>query len=378
MLVIDPDQRISVEQALQHSYINVWYDDREVNAPAPGPYDHSVDERELSVEQWRQLIYEEVREFEVRNRAMFGEVLLPLWQKTAAARRPGGCTHGSFSNGHAAAGRFGAGSATGRADSAPGQLDADSGQLDADSATASGRIDADCAAASLSTCGTPRRGSNRRGSQEVPGSLVGNKKETGGGSRPVGNRRETGGSSRPTGGGSRPTGNRRETGGGSWSNGNRQEKGGWNRFGNGPWEKPRNGGGRSTANGGGRGPQGGQSQQLSPLETGRAIREVDDVRHQLRVFLERGSASGRELQEAAQSLAELTKVRQQLEAQLDMGSGPSGITPKDCTTAESNLPPKVPEVQVPEKGGDVSPENGPNETEVVVEENSPVPEDKDA
>uniref|UniRef100_A0A8D8IXL4 Stress-activated protein kinase JNK n=1 Tax=Culex pipiens TaxID=7175 RepID=A0A8D8IXL4_CULPI len=73
MLVIDPDQRISVEQALQHSYINVWYDDREVNAPAPGPYDHTIDERELSVEQWRQLIYEEVREFEVQNRAMFGE-----------------------------------------------------------------------------------------------------------------------------------------------------------------------------------------------------------------------------------------------------------------------------------------------------------------
>lgn len=32
MLVIDPEQRISVEQALLHSYIHVWYDNEEVNA----------------------------------------------------------------------------------------------------------------------------------------------------------------------------------------------------------------------------------------------------------------------------------------------------------------------------------------------------------
>lgn len=32
MLVIDPENRISVDQALLHSYINVWYDESEVNA----------------------------------------------------------------------------------------------------------------------------------------------------------------------------------------------------------------------------------------------------------------------------------------------------------------------------------------------------------
>lgn len=32
MLVIDPEHRISVEQALMHSYINVWYEESEVNA----------------------------------------------------------------------------------------------------------------------------------------------------------------------------------------------------------------------------------------------------------------------------------------------------------------------------------------------------------
>lgn len=32
MLVVDPEHRISVDQALLHSYINVWYDESEVNA----------------------------------------------------------------------------------------------------------------------------------------------------------------------------------------------------------------------------------------------------------------------------------------------------------------------------------------------------------
>lgn len=31
MLVIDPKQRISVDDAIQHPYIRVWYDDEEVN-----------------------------------------------------------------------------------------------------------------------------------------------------------------------------------------------------------------------------------------------------------------------------------------------------------------------------------------------------------
>ncbi|GFG29637.1 hypothetical protein Cfor_10457, partial [Coptotermes formosanus] len=67
MLVIDPEKRISVDDALLHPYINVWYDEGEVNAPAPGPYDHSVDEREHTVEQWKELIYQEVMEYEIAH-----------------------------------------------------------------------------------------------------------------------------------------------------------------------------------------------------------------------------------------------------------------------------------------------------------------------
>lgn len=32
MLIVDPDKRMSVEEALNHPYINVWYEDSEVNA----------------------------------------------------------------------------------------------------------------------------------------------------------------------------------------------------------------------------------------------------------------------------------------------------------------------------------------------------------
>lgn len=64
MLVIDPERRISVDDALMHPYIYVWYEESEVNAPAPAPYDHSVDEKEHTVEQWKELIYKEVLEYE--------------------------------------------------------------------------------------------------------------------------------------------------------------------------------------------------------------------------------------------------------------------------------------------------------------------------
>lgn len=37
MLVIDPERRISVDEALLHPYINVWYDEGEVNAVSLAP-----------------------------------------------------------------------------------------------------------------------------------------------------------------------------------------------------------------------------------------------------------------------------------------------------------------------------------------------------
>ncbi|KAL3877634.1 hypothetical protein ACJMK2_035334 [Sinanodonta woodiana] len=68
MLVVDPEKRISVDEALLHPYINVWYDDSEVNGPSPAAYDHTVDEKEHTVEEWKRLIYEEVMEYESRGK----------------------------------------------------------------------------------------------------------------------------------------------------------------------------------------------------------------------------------------------------------------------------------------------------------------------
>lgn len=49
MLIIDPAKRISVDEALQHPYINVWYDPAEVEAVS------GLLEEELSIDFYSQL-----------------------------------------------------------------------------------------------------------------------------------------------------------------------------------------------------------------------------------------------------------------------------------------------------------------------------------
>lgn len=53
MLVIDPEKRISVDEALKHPYVYVWFDEAEVYAPPPEQYNHSIDSRDHTVEQWK-------------------------------------------------------------------------------------------------------------------------------------------------------------------------------------------------------------------------------------------------------------------------------------------------------------------------------------
>ncbi|XP_015204986.1 mitogen-activated protein kinase 9 isoform X3 [Lepisosteus oculatus] len=64
MLVIDPERRISVQEALNHPYIHVWYDPAEADAIS----DKQLEEREHSIEQWKELIYKEVMDWEERNK----------------------------------------------------------------------------------------------------------------------------------------------------------------------------------------------------------------------------------------------------------------------------------------------------------------------
>uniref|UniRef100_A0A8C1MLM5 Stress-activated protein kinase JNK n=1 Tax=Cyprinus carpio TaxID=7962 RepID=A0A8C1MLM5_CYPCA len=68
MLVIDPESRISVQEALNHPYIRVWYDPAEADAPPPQISDKQLEEREHSIEQWKELIYKEVMDWEERNK----------------------------------------------------------------------------------------------------------------------------------------------------------------------------------------------------------------------------------------------------------------------------------------------------------------------
>ncbi|KAG5266355.1 hypothetical protein AALO_G00230090 [Alosa alosa] len=66
MLVIDTTKRISVDEALQHPYINVWYDPAEVEAPPPQIIDKQLDQRDHTVDEWKELIYKEVLDWDER------------------------------------------------------------------------------------------------------------------------------------------------------------------------------------------------------------------------------------------------------------------------------------------------------------------------
>lgn len=67
MLVIDPRHRMTVDEALKHPYISLWVRDEEVNGPPPETYDSSREADELTMQQWKELIYNEVRDYEMSN-----------------------------------------------------------------------------------------------------------------------------------------------------------------------------------------------------------------------------------------------------------------------------------------------------------------------
>ncbi|CAI4228341.1 unnamed protein product [Auanema sp. JU1783] len=70
MLVIDPERRISVDEALRHPYVNVWFDESEVYAPPPRQYNPAVD-AEHTVEVWREMIFNELQDYS-RSHDVYG------------------------------------------------------------------------------------------------------------------------------------------------------------------------------------------------------------------------------------------------------------------------------------------------------------------
>ncbi|TRZ02982.1 hypothetical protein DNTS_004985 [Danionella cerebrum] len=62
MLVLDTDKRITASQALAHPYFSQYHDPED--EPEAEPYDQSFESRELEIEEWKRLTYEEVISFE--------------------------------------------------------------------------------------------------------------------------------------------------------------------------------------------------------------------------------------------------------------------------------------------------------------------------
>ncbi|KAG7220727.1 hypothetical protein INR49_017841 [Caranx melampygus] len=62
MLVLDTDKRITAAEALAHPYFTQYHDPDD--EPEAEPYDQSFESRELEIEEWKRLTYEEVCSFE--------------------------------------------------------------------------------------------------------------------------------------------------------------------------------------------------------------------------------------------------------------------------------------------------------------------------
>ncbi|XP_051967021.1 mitogen-activated protein kinase 14B-like isoform X2 [Xyrauchen texanus] len=62
MLVLDTDKRITASEALAHPYLAQYHDPDD--EPEAEPYDQSFESRELEIEEWKRLTYEEVISFE--------------------------------------------------------------------------------------------------------------------------------------------------------------------------------------------------------------------------------------------------------------------------------------------------------------------------
>lgn len=61
MLELDSEKRITAEQALAHTYLAAYADPHD--EPISAPYDQSIEDMNLPVEKWKELILEEINSF---------------------------------------------------------------------------------------------------------------------------------------------------------------------------------------------------------------------------------------------------------------------------------------------------------------------------
>uniref|UniRef100_A0A8C5HNW6 mitogen-activated protein kinase n=1 Tax=Gouania willdenowi TaxID=441366 RepID=A0A8C5HNW6_GOUWI len=62
MLILDTDKRITAAEALAHPYFSQYHDPDD--EPEAEPYDQSFESRELEIDEWKRLTYEEICSFE--------------------------------------------------------------------------------------------------------------------------------------------------------------------------------------------------------------------------------------------------------------------------------------------------------------------------
>lgn len=64
MLEIDPVKRLTIDECLHHPYVKCWYRPEEACVNCPETYNHDIDEVDLDPDQWKDLIFSEVTEFQ--------------------------------------------------------------------------------------------------------------------------------------------------------------------------------------------------------------------------------------------------------------------------------------------------------------------------
>ncbi|UXI17049.1 proteasome alpha subunit [Sarcoptes scabiei] len=65
MLELDFDKRLTAEQALEHPYLADYSDPSD--EPSSDPFDDSFEEQNLSVNEWKKLIYNEIISFKPKD-----------------------------------------------------------------------------------------------------------------------------------------------------------------------------------------------------------------------------------------------------------------------------------------------------------------------
>lgn len=77
LLEIDPDKRTTIDDALKHPYVNIWYDVNEVElAPPPRVWEPHYDDAKHLVEKWKGLIWDEIEMFK-QSRELEGAPAAP-------------------------------------------------------------------------------------------------------------------------------------------------------------------------------------------------------------------------------------------------------------------------------------------------------------